>query len=32
MLLMASGISVRVFKSRERKGVSENSQIAPGLK
>ncbi len=32
MLLLASGISVRIFKSRERKGVSENSQIAHGLK
>jgi len=32
MLLLAGGISVRIFKSRERKGVSENSQIAPGLK
>ncbi len=31
-LLLATGISVRMLKGRERKKVQRNSQVAPGLK
>jgi pentatricopeptide repeat protein len=32
LLLLATGISVRMLKGRERKKVQRNSQVAPGLK
>jgi hypothetical protein len=32
MLLLATGISVRMLNSRERKKMQRNSQVAPVLK
>ncbi len=32
MLLLATGISVRMLNSRERKKVQGNNQVTPGLK
>jgi hypothetical protein len=32
MLLVATGVSMRMFNSRYRNNVWRNSQVAPGLK